>query len=190
MEIENPSLNIFHTDFVLLTWQILFIFLVLQSFYLPRSAVANGKQIEDWPVNTPPIYLWSRAEWTAWRIPIAREHGHGIRALVTGEQSKNCFGYADIEGWESDHTKKHSHGNLNGMQNEGRRSTASVLPGENDIAIPFEAHMYIDMDISPINFPNSSADIHSNLESKPPESRGASGIMAVATPTNPELATG
>lgn len=63
-------------QYKLLTWQILFIFLVLQSFYLPRSAVANGKQIEDWPVNTPPIYLWSRAEWTAWRIPIAREHGH------------------------------------------------------------------------------------------------------------------
>lgn len=196
----------------LLTQQILFIFLVLQSFYLPGSAVANGKQIEDWTVNTPPIYLWSRADWTAWRIPIAREHGHvskeqddylsgheyyvmvslihlaflgviadvqGIRALVTGEQSKGCFGYVDIEGWESDHTKKHSHGNLNGMQNEGRRSTASVLPGENDIAIPFEADdMYIDMDISPINFPNSSADIHSNLESKPPESHGACGIMA------------
>ncbi|KAJ6973393.1 hypothetical protein NC653_033670 [Populus alba x Populus x berolinensis] len=86
---------------------------------------------------------------------------------------------SDIEGWQSDRTKKHSGGNLNGMQNEGRSSTGSVLPGENDIAIPFEADdMYIDMDISPINFPNSSADIHSNLESKPPESHGASGIMA------------
>jgi len=50
--------------------------LVLQSFYLSGSAVANGKQIEDWTVNTPPIYLWSRADWTAWRIRIAREHGH------------------------------------------------------------------------------------------------------------------
>ena len=65
------------------------------------------------------------------------------------------------------------------MQNEGRSSTGSVLPGENDIAIPFEADdTYIDMDISPINFPNSSADIHSSLESKPPESHGASGIMS------------
>ncbi|KAJ6880498.1 hypothetical protein NC652_033741 [Populus alba x Populus x berolinensis] len=86
---------------------------------------------------------------------------------------------SDIEGRESGRTKKHSGGNLNGMQNEGRSSTGSVLPGENDIAIPFEADdMYIDMDISPINFPNSSADIHSSLESKPPESHGASGIMA------------
>ncbi|KAL3572997.1 hypothetical protein D5086_026901 [Populus alba] len=90
---------------------------------------------------------------------------------------------SDIEGWQSDRTKKHSGGNLNGMQNEGRSSTGSVLPGENDIAIPFEADdMYIDMDISPINFPNSSADIHSNLESKPPESHGASGIMAEFIP--------
>ena len=37
------------------------------------------------------------------------------------------------------------------MQNEGRSSTGSVLQGEYDIAMPFEAN---DMDISPINFPS------------------------------------
>ncbi|KAG6748744.1 hypothetical protein POTOM_048677 [Populus tomentosa] len=162
-----------------------YVFLGKDSFYLPGSAVANGKQIEDWTMNTPPIYLWSRIDWTAWCIPIAREHGHVSKEqddYLSGDEYV-CDGFPNPlgvpRGWESDRTKKHSGGNLNGMQNEGRSSTGSVLPGENDIAIPFEADdMNIDMDISPINFPNSSADIHSSLESKPPESHGASGIMA------------
>jgi hypothetical protein len=66
------------------------------------------------------------------------------------------------------------------MQNKGRSSTAVVLMGEHDKAITLEYDdMSIDLDISPINSPNNCTDLRSNLETKPPEPRYASGNSAL-----------
>lgn len=47
-----------------------------QSFYLPGSIDANDKQMEQWNITTPPLYLWSRPDWTVKHKGIAKEHGH------------------------------------------------------------------------------------------------------------------
>ncbi|XP_059301072.1 protein ENHANCED DOWNY MILDEW 2 isoform X2 [Lycium ferocissimum] len=47
-----------------------------KSFYLPGSVDSNDKQMEDWNVSTPPLYLWSRSDWTANHKAIAQQHGH------------------------------------------------------------------------------------------------------------------
>jgi hypothetical protein len=47
-----------------------------QSFYLPGSVDANDKQMEQWNVKPPPLYLWSRPDWADKHKLIAQEHGH------------------------------------------------------------------------------------------------------------------
>ncbi|CAM8906260.1 unnamed protein product [Rhodiola kirilowii] len=47
-----------------------------KSFYLPGSVDENNKQLEDWNVTTPPLYLWSRHDWTSRVKEIARKRGH------------------------------------------------------------------------------------------------------------------
>lgn len=36
----------------------------------------NDKQMDQWNVNAPLLYLWSRSDWTARHKAIAEEHGH------------------------------------------------------------------------------------------------------------------
>lgn len=47
-----------------------------KSFYLPGSVDVNDKQMEDWNVNAPPLYLWSHPDWTPKHKDIAQQHGH------------------------------------------------------------------------------------------------------------------
>ncbi|XVE72493.1 hypothetical protein DITRI_Ditri11bG0043500 [Diplodiscus trichospermus] len=47
-----------------------------KSFYLPGSVDVNDKQLEQWNVKAPPLYLWSRNDWTARHKAIAQERGH------------------------------------------------------------------------------------------------------------------
>ncbi|KAK7316808.1 hypothetical protein RJT34_00536 [Clitoria ternatea] len=53
-------------------------FLSGKSFYLPGSVDANERQMEQWNVTPPPLYLWSRPDFTDKHMVIAREHGHLI----------------------------------------------------------------------------------------------------------------
>ncbi|KDP30848.1 hypothetical protein JCGZ_13791 [Jatropha curcas] len=47
-----------------------------KAFYLPGSVDVNDKQMEDWNLSPPPLYLWSRADWTPLHRAIARQYGH------------------------------------------------------------------------------------------------------------------
>uniref|UniRef100_A0A0V0IZP8 Putative ovule protein n=1 Tax=Solanum chacoense TaxID=4108 RepID=A0A0V0IZP8_SOLCH len=47
-----------------------------KSFYLPGSVDQNDKQMDDWNVSAPPLYLWSRTDWTTIHKVIAQQHGH------------------------------------------------------------------------------------------------------------------
>jgi hypothetical protein len=49
---------------------------VFQSFYLPGSLDVTDKQMDQWNVSPPPLYLWSRPDWTQKHRRIAEEHGH------------------------------------------------------------------------------------------------------------------
>ncbi|XP_062191405.1 protein ENHANCED DOWNY MILDEW 2-like isoform X2 [Phragmites australis] len=47
-----------------------------KSFYLPGSLDVTDKQMDQWNVSPPPLYLWSRPDWTQKHRRIAEEHGH------------------------------------------------------------------------------------------------------------------
>lgn len=47
-----------------------------QSFYLPGSLNTEDAILEDWNIQTPPLYLWSRADWADKHRAIAKQHGH------------------------------------------------------------------------------------------------------------------
>ncbi|KAE8734933.1 putative Acyltransferase [Hibiscus syriacus] len=51
-------------------------FLSGKSFYLPGSVDANDKQMDQWNVMAPPLYLWSRSDFSANHKGIAEKHGH------------------------------------------------------------------------------------------------------------------
>ncbi|XVF71803.1 hypothetical protein PTKIN_Ptkin12aG0068500 [Pterospermum kingtungense] len=52
-----------------------------KSFYLPGSVDVNDKQLEQWNVKAPPLYLWSRSDWTTRHKAIAQEHGHAFNGI-------------------------------------------------------------------------------------------------------------
>ncbi|OMP04297.1 Zinc finger, PHD-type [Corchorus olitorius] len=56
-------------------------FLSGKSFYLPGSFDANDKQMDQWNLMAPPLYLWSRSDFSAKHKSIAEKHGHLHRKL-------------------------------------------------------------------------------------------------------------
>ncbi|KAI3456861.1 hypothetical protein Pfo_013524 [Paulownia fortunei] len=62
-----------------------------KAFYLPGSVDVNDKQIEDWNVNAPVLYLWSCPYWTPKHKAIAEQHGHlsGAQKNYRLEESHN-----------------------------------------------------------------------------------------------------
>ncbi|KAL6630944.1 hypothetical protein ACP70R_028284 [Stipagrostis hirtigluma subsp. patula] len=55
-----------------------------KAFYLPGSVDQNDKIVEGWNASAPPLYLWSRPDWTKKHKKIAEEHNH------TCEGKKTC----------------------------------------------------------------------------------------------------
>ncbi|KAG7037353.1 Protein ENHANCED DOWNY MILDEW 2, partial [Cucurbita argyrosperma subsp. argyrosperma] len=51
-------------------------FLSGKSFYLPGSVNAKDKQMDQWNVRPPVLYLWSRRDWADKHKAIAQEHDH------------------------------------------------------------------------------------------------------------------
>lgn len=49
---------------------------LFQSFYLPGSVDVNDKQIDQWNLIPPPLYLWSRPDCSPEHYAIAQERGH------------------------------------------------------------------------------------------------------------------
>ncbi|XP_047941334.1 protein ENHANCED DOWNY MILDEW 2-like isoform X1 [Salvia hispanica] len=78
-----------------------------KSFYLPGSVDVHDQQIEQWNLDTPPLYLWSRPDWTGRHKQVAVECSHlienqemelsgGIRASSVSnylmEENQDCYG--------------------------------------------------------------------------------------------------
>ncbi|GAV87260.1 DNMT1-RFD domain-containing protein [Cephalotus follicularis] len=51
-------------------------FLSGKSFYLPGSVDQNDKQMDQWNVTPPLLYLWSHRDWTTKHKSIAQKRGH------------------------------------------------------------------------------------------------------------------
>lgn len=47
-----------------------------KSFYLPGSLDVSDKQMDQWNVYPPPLYLWSHPDWTEKHKKIAEKYGH------------------------------------------------------------------------------------------------------------------
>uniref|UniRef100_A0ACD5Y388 Uncharacterized protein n=1 Tax=Avena sativa TaxID=4498 RepID=A0ACD5Y388_AVESA len=47
-----------------------------KSFYYPGSLGVNDQSNEGWNISAPPLYLWSRTDWTKKHKKIAEEHNH------------------------------------------------------------------------------------------------------------------
>ncbi|PKA66700.1 hypothetical protein AXF42_Ash003355 [Apostasia shenzhenica] len=54
-----------------------------KSFYLPGSIDVYDKQIEQWNLKPPVLYLWSRPDWTAKHNGIASSQGHTSKVRPT-----------------------------------------------------------------------------------------------------------
>ncbi|XP_030931311.1 protein ENHANCED DOWNY MILDEW 2-like isoform X1 [Quercus lobata] len=85
-----------------------------KSFYLPGSVDVHDKTLEDWNLKPPPLYLWSRRDWTARHKAIAQEHGHIFKEqpemCLEGKNAQNYL----IEncGFFWDHTGLHPPGDM------------------------------------------------------------------------------
>ncbi|XP_038703910.1 protein ENHANCED DOWNY MILDEW 2-like [Tripterygium wilfordii] len=115
-----------------------------KSFYLPGSVDVFDKQLEQWNLNPPPLYLWSRSDWTARHKAIAQEcnnmpkmqeemyrketnldqssFDHPINCTLPCKHKEgNLPGYNDIEvGNHSDQGMKQSYESLNEITQEDR----------------------------------------------------------------------
>nr|XP_011461090.1 PREDICTED: protein ENHANCED DOWNY MILDEW 2-like isoform X2 [Fragaria vesca subsp. vesca] len=60
-------------------------FLSGKSFYLPGSVDENDKQMDQWNVTAPPLYLWSHPDWSEAHRAIARKASHGPMLLGPGK---------------------------------------------------------------------------------------------------------
>ncbi|XP_057792962.1 protein ENHANCED DOWNY MILDEW 2-like [Salvia miltiorrhiza] len=72
-----------------------------KSFYLPGSVDVHDQQLEQWNLDTPPLYLWSRPDWTARHKQVAVERSHLIENQGVGasavsnylmEENQDCYG--------------------------------------------------------------------------------------------------
>ncbi|PKI36317.1 hypothetical protein CRG98_043282 [Punica granatum] len=51
-------------------------FLSGKSFYLPGSVDESDKQMDQWNLNAPLLYLWSHPKWTSKHKAVAQRQGH------------------------------------------------------------------------------------------------------------------
>ncbi|KAM0864881.1 hypothetical protein ACQ4PT_043646 [Festuca glaucescens] len=47
-----------------------------KSFYYPGSVGLDDHSVEGWNISAPPLYLWSRPDWTNKHKKVAEEHNH------------------------------------------------------------------------------------------------------------------
>ncbi|CAI9090212.1 OLC1v1024938C1 [Oldenlandia corymbosa var. corymbosa] len=71
-----------------------------KSFYLPGVLDGHARQVEQWNVEPPPLYLWSHPEWTDRHRSIAQVHGHIRKAenMPVYQQSRRHYLQAEHDG--------------------------------------------------------------------------------------------
>ncbi|PIN01457.1 Histone-lysine N-methyltransferase [Handroanthus impetiginosus] len=72
-----------------------------KSFYLPGSVDVHDQQMQQWNVDPPPLYLWSRPDWTTKHKAVALQCGHitnngdtrysGVSNYLM-EENQDCYG--------------------------------------------------------------------------------------------------
>lgn len=80
-----------------------------KSFYLPGSINVYNQQMDQWNIVSPPLYLWSRPDWTAKHKAVAMQQGHIRKSEAEGnivhtgitnylmQETHDCYGdFSDI----------------------------------------------------------------------------------------------
>ncbi|KAL9441710.1 hypothetical protein AB3S75_020248 [Citrus x aurantiifolia] len=80
-------------------------FLSGKSFYLPGSVDENDKQMDQWNMTAPPLYLWSHHDCAAHHKALAEKHGHISRPQSRTQMERNCY-----ETHAVDHPKEEGQG--------------------------------------------------------------------------------
>lgn len=63
-----------------------------KSFYLPGSINVHDQQMEQWNLDPPPLYLWSRPDWNAKHKAVAKRHGH----ICSGQDKRYSGGTSPV----------------------------------------------------------------------------------------------
>ncbi|XP_073140588.1 protein ENHANCED DOWNY MILDEW 2-like isoform X2 [Henckelia pumila] len=63
-----------------------------KSFYLPGSINVHDQQMDQWNLDPPPLYLWSRPDWTAKHKAVANQHGH----ICSGQGKRYSGGISTV----------------------------------------------------------------------------------------------
>ncbi|TKY68853.1 ENHANCED DOWNY MILDEW 2 [Spatholobus suberectus] len=85
-----------------------------KSFYLPGSVDIRDKQLEDWNLKPPPLYLWSRPDWTTKHREIAQKHCHIKKKYDVHMKGKDVKNYLMEENHDcyQDYLGLHAHGDV------------------------------------------------------------------------------
>lgn len=91
-----------------------------KSFYLPGSIDVNDKQIEQWNVRPPVLYLWSRPDWTSKHMAIASSVGHKskMQSSFLGRRDPLPYGEEDTAVADKNTEEKYKAGDANQGEKE------------------------------------------------------------------------
>ncbi|XP_031286415.1 protein ENHANCED DOWNY MILDEW 2-like isoform X1 [Pistacia vera] len=133
-------------------------FLTGKSFYLPGSVDENGKQMDQWNLIAPPLYLWSHRDWAAGHKAIAEKHGHISRQQEASDSERNCN-----ETHNLDHPVEDGHGH------DDDTSMATDVPLQNVHGEYVDTSMMADLRSENIlGHTSTLADLPQNIEMEKP----------------------
>ncbi|KAI8011603.1 Protein ENHANCED DOWNY MILDEW 2 [Camellia lanceoleosa] len=175
---KNPPYDLIWEDGELLSGK---------SFYLPGSVDVHEQQMEQWNWKAPPLYLWSRSDWTAQHKTIARNRGHlskeqaeNVQKVVSNylmEENQDCYGdFSDIMNGCGDISRILDDVPEDSDDNEGARANVPNMQQVSPSPLvdgcggpPLEIdEMYMDMELStPPNFTCNDTRFKSLSECQP-----------------------
>ncbi|QCD78251.1 histone-lysine N-methyltransferase NSD3 [Vigna unguiculata] len=151
-------------------------FLSGKSFYLPGSVDTNDRQMDQWNVKPPPLYLWSRPDWTSKHKAIAREHDHLIREREVSKMES--FGEKESP---SSHTKEDNSG-VNIMRSDDILNSIAAPISEGHVG--YSPHGSVDRGSQERQEYRVSDAENTSWKRKRPEENDGRGL-GVTSPLNP-----
>lgn len=123
LDTKNPQYDLVWEDRMTLSGK---------SFYLPGSIDVNDKQIEQWNVRPPVLYLWSRPDWTEKHKGIASCQGHKSKVQSSFFVHKDSQPYTredtSLADKNSEEKYKEKESNQGDRENMSLKEDTSAIP--------------------------------------------------------------
>ncbi|OVA09237.1 zinc finger protein [Macleaya cordata] len=142
-----------------------------KSFYLPGSVDINDKQMEQWNLKPPLLYLWSRSDWTERHKEIALKEGHIAlkEGHVSTEQKELRLeeqqNEAELLEQPMDISPVHDYyGDISKLINEygDESNPINDLPGKYNVAEPEEPGKVVSEDQKESSLPKHDLQVNHN----------------------------